>query len=151
MALLTRAACAGLAAALLFSGCGGENRRVAYKDLTRDAGALEFTRITRGLFRDRGALRKVLERNNPGRSIRLPDIDFTRQSAYLVAAGPRSSTGYVLRIVSVEDRGNEIVVVVREQTPSLGDPVAARVTYPFRLLALPRTDEPVKLKWLGRP
>jgi hypothetical protein len=151
MALLTRAACAGLAAALLLSGCGGENRRVAYKDLTRDAGALEFTRITRGLFRDRGALRKVLERNNPGRSIRLPDIDFTRQSAYLVAAGPRSSTGYVLRIVSVEDRGNEIVVVVREQTPSLGDPVAARVTYPFRLLALPRTDEPVKLKWLGRP
>jgi hypothetical protein len=151
MALLTRTACAGLAAALIVGGCGGENRRVAYTDLTRDAGALEFTRITRGLFRDRGALRKVLERNNPGRPIRLPDIDFARQSAYLVAAGPRSSTGYVLRIVSVEDRGSEIVVEVREQTPSLGDPVAARVTYPFRLLALPRTDEPVKLKWLGRP
>ena len=151
MALLTRAACAGLAAALLLGGCGGESRRVAYKDVTRNAGALEFTRITRGLFRDRGALREVLERNNPGRPIRLPDIDFARQSAYLVAAGPRSSTGYVLRIVSVEDRGNEIVVEVREQTPSLGDPVAARVTYPFRLLALPRTDEPVKLKWLGRP
>jgi hypothetical protein len=151
MALLIRAACAGVAVALVLSGCGGDGRRVAYTDLTREAGALEFTRITRGLFRDRSALRQVLERNNPGRPIRLPDIDFARQSAYLVAAGPRSSTGYVLRIVGVEDRGSEIVVVVRERTPSLGDPVAARVTYPFRLLALPRTDEPVKLKWLGRP
>lgn len=151
MALLTPAACAGLAAVLVLAGCGGEDRRVAYTDLTRQAGPLEFTRITRGLFRDRTALREVLERNNPGRRIRLPHIDFARQSAYLVAAGPRSSTGYVLRIVRVEDRGGETVVVVREQTPSLGDPVAARVTYPFRLIALPRTDEPVKLKWLGRP
>lgn len=153
MALLIRAASAGLAAALVLSGCGGgeSRRRVAYTDLTREAGALEFTRITRGLFRDRGALRQVLERNNPGRAIRLPEIDFARQSAYLVAAGPRSSTGYVLRIVRVEDVGSEIRVVVHERTPSLGDPVAARVTYPFRLLALPRTDEPVKLKWLGRP
>ena len=151
MALLTRAACTALAAAFVLSGCGSEGRPVAYTDLTRQAGALEFTRITRGLFRDRGALREVLERNNPGRPIRLPDIDFARQSAYLVAAGPRSSTGYVLQIVRVEDRGSEVVVVVRERTPSLGDRVAARVTYPFRLLALPRTDEPVKLKWLGRP
>jgi protease stability complex PrcB-like protein len=151
MALLIRAACAGLAAVLLLAGCGGENRRIAYTDLTRETGPLEFTRITRGLFRDRAALREVLERNNPGKPIRLPRIDFAQRSAYLVAAGPRSSTGYVLRIVGVEDRGGEIVVMVHEQTPSLGDPVAARVTYPFRLLALPRTDEPVKLKWLGRP
>lgn len=151
MAVLIRAACAGLAALLLLAGCGGESRSVAYTDLTREAGPLEFTRITRGLFRDRAALREVLERNNPGRPLRLPAIDFAQQSAYLVAAGPRSSTGYVLQIVRVEDTGSEIWVVVREQTPSLGDSVAARVTYPFRLLALPRTDEPVKLKWLGRP
>jgi hypothetical protein len=70
---------------------------------------------------------------------------------YLVAAGPRSSTGYELRIERVQDRGNHVVVVVHEDTPSLGDPVEARVTYPFRLIALPRTDEPVKLKWPGRP
>ena len=140
-----------MAAVLVLTGCGGETRRVAYTDLTREAGPLEFTRITRGLYRDRDALTEVLERNNPGRSISLPAIDFARRSAYLVAGGPRPSTGYVLRVVRVEDRGDEISVVVREQTPSLGDPVAARVTYPFRLLAIPRTDQPVKLKWLGRP
>jgi hypothetical protein len=150
VALLIRA-CSVVAALFALAGCGSEPNAVAYTDLTRQAGSLEFTRITRGLFREPSELRKVLARNNPGRTLRLPEIDFERQTAYLVAAGPRSSTGYDLRIVAVEDHGSEIVVVVKEDTPSLGDPVAARVTYPFRLLALPRRAEPVRLKWLGRP
>lgn len=103
------------------------------------------------LFHTRTALMDILERANPGRRIRVPPIDFARQEVYLVAAGPRSSTGYDLRIVRVQDDGGRVLVFVREQTPSLGDPVNARVTYPFRLIALPRSDKPVKLKWLGRP
>lgn len=138
-------------AVLTLSGCGAEARPVPYVDLTRSVGQLEFTRITRDHFESRAELMKVLERNNPGREIELPPIDFAQRSTYLVAAGPRSSTGYELRVVEVRDEGDRLVVVVREDTPSLGDPVAARVTYPFRLISLPRTDEPVKLKWLGRP
>jgi hypothetical protein len=53
--------------------------------------------------------------------------------------------------VRVQENGDRILVVVRERTPSLGDPVKARVTYPFRLIAIPRSDKTVKLKWLGRP
>lgn len=112
---------------------------------------MEFTRITRDVFRSEAALHAVLQRNNPGRDIRVPPIDFTRREAYLVAAGPRSSTGYDLRIVSVRDTGGRIVVTVHERTPALGDPVRPRVTYPFRLIALPASDKPVKLKWPGRP
>jgi hypothetical protein len=114
-------------------------------------GPLEFTRITRDVFRNRVALLEVLERNNPVRPIQLPNIDFARREIYLVAAGPRSSTGYVLEIVGVRDEGDHIVVVVRERTPSLVDPVQPRVTYPFVLISLPRNKEPVKLKWPGRP
>lgn len=92
----------------------------------------------------------MLRRNNPGRRVRLPPIDYPRRETFLVAVGPRSSTGYALRIVRVEDSGSHITIVVREDTPSLGDPVRARVTYPFRLLALD-SGKPVRLKWLGRP
>jgi PrcB C-terminal len=137
--------------AALATGCGAESRRVAFTDVTKEAGALEFTRITRGHYRAPAALLDVISRNNPGRPPVLPPIDFSRESAYLVAAGPRSSSGYELQIVSVQDEGDEIKVVVRERTPSLSDHVIPGVTYPFRLLALPRTDDPVKLKWLGRP
>ena len=92
----------------------------------------------------------MLRRNNPGRKLRLPPIDYSEQETFLVAAGPRSSTGYALRIVHVRENGGHIQVVVRERAPSLGDRVRARVTYPFRLIAL-RSDKPVRLKWLGRP
>ncbi|MGB8003987.1 MAG: protease complex subunit PrcB family protein [Gaiellaceae bacterium] len=136
---------------LAVAGCGGTSRAVPYEDLTKQAGALAFTRITRDVFRSEAALSAVLQRNNPGRDIHVPPIDFTRREAYLVAAGPRSSTGYDLRIVSVRDTGGHIVVTVHERTPALGDPVRARVTYPFRLIALPASNEPVKLKWPGRP
>jgi hypothetical protein len=114
-------------------------------------GPLEFTRITRDVFRNRTALLDVLERNNPGRPIHLPKVDFSRREIYLVAAGPRSSSGYELEVVRVREVGGQVVVVVHERTPSLGDPVQARVTYPYVLIALPRSPAPVKLKWPGRP
>ena len=136
---------------LVAAGCGSTPRDVPYTDLTRQAGLLEFTRITRDVFRDRASLLNVIERNNPGLSISLPRIDFARREVYLVATGPRSSTGYELGIVRVQDKGDQIVVVVHERTPTLGDPVQARVTYPFRLITLPRSTKPVKLKWPGRP
>lgn len=146
-----RAPSLGALLLLLVAGCGSTPRDVPYTDLTRQAGPLEFTRITRDVFRNRAGLLDVLERNNPGRTIRLPSIDFSRREIYLVAAGPRSSTGYELEVMRVRDEGDHIVVVVHERTPSLGDPVQARVTYPFVLISLPRSKEPVKLKWPGRP
>jgi hypothetical protein len=148
-----RSTCTSVAAIalLLAAGCGSTPRDLPYTDLTQQAGPLEFTRITRDVFRNRAGLLEVLERNNPGRQIHLPNIDFARREIYLVAAGPRSSTGYALEIVGVRDEGDHIVVVVHERTPSLADSVQPRVTYPFLLISLPRSKEPVKLKWPGRP
>jgi hypothetical protein len=130
--------------------CGSSAQTVSYEDLTPKLGALEFTRITVNRASSRKELLTVLQRNNPGRTVTLPPIDFSRQQTFLVAAGPRSSTGYALRVVRAEEQGGDIDVVIREVTPSLGDPVRARVTYPYRLLLFDST-KPVHLKWLGRP
>ena len=134
---------------LLLAGCGAKVS-ANYEDLTPKVGALEFTHITVDVAHDRETLLEVLERNNPGRKITLPEIDFSRQETFLVAAGPRSSTGYSLRIVQVYEHGDHVQVVIREQTPSLRDRVRARVTFPYRLLAID-SRKPVHLKWLGRP
>jgi hypothetical protein len=87
----------------------------------------------------------------PGRKIQLPTIDFAEREAILIAAGPRSSTGYALRVVDVTERGSRIVVRMRERTPSLAERVTAKVTYPFLLLTVPQSDKSLRLKWLGRP
>jgi PrcB C-terminal len=137
-------------AVLLVAGCGGTPRPVAYEDLTPRLGALEFTHITVDVAHDRRELLEVLERNNPGRKIALPPIDYSRRETFLVAAGPRSSTGYALHIVSVEDKGGFVKVTIREQTPSLGERVRPRLTFPYRLLVID-SHKSVHLKWLGRP
>jgi PrcB C-terminal len=77
--------------------------------------------------------------------------DFGRRELVLVAMGPRSSTGYDLRIVRVVERRRSIVVVARERAPALGERVARRLTFPYRLISIPRSDKPVRLKLEGRP
>jgi protease stability complex PrcB-like protein len=135
---------------LLAVGCGAAKRPLAYEDLTGKVGGLEFTHITVDVSRSPAELRATLERNNPGVKIHLPPVDYSTHETFLVAAGPRSSTGYALRVVRVYEHGDHVQVVVRERTPALGDRVHARVTYPFRLISVP-THKPVHLKWLGRP
>jgi hypothetical protein len=87
----------------------------------------------------------------PGRSPRLPPIDFVHDEAVLATAGPRSSSGYALRVLEVREERTRVLVVVRERTPSLGERVRPGVTYPFRLLTIPRTTKRVVVHWQGRP
>ena len=67
----------------------------------------------------------------------------------LISPGPRSSTGYRVEVVSVTEQRKRILLRVRELTPSLGQRVVARVTYPYRLIEIPRTRKHVAVDWLG--
>ena len=136
---------------MLLSGCGGRGRPLAYTDLSAQLRPVEFPRVVRQIFRTRVELADYLARAMPGNAPQIPPIDWSRREAVLVAAGPRSSTGYVLRIVRVRETEHHVVVTVRERTPSLGERVQARVTYPFRLITIPRIDKPLFLHWEGRP
>jgi hypothetical protein len=92
-----------------------------------------------------------VRRARPGEPLRLPPIDFSREEAILVTTGPRSSTGYALRVVSAEEERGRTLIALREETPALGDPQHARITYPYRLLVIPKLDKPVHLDLQGRP
>ncbi len=81
----------------------------------------------------------------------MPPIDFSRRTAILVSSGPRSSTAYDLEVVSVVEERRRIVVTVRERTPSLAEPGAAALSYPFRLITIERSRKPVTLNRRGRP
>jgi hypothetical protein len=81
----------------------------------------------------------------------IPPVDWTRNRVVLVSAGPRSSTGYRLRVVSVVKERDRVLVTLRERTPSLGEPVQARVTYPYRLITIPAGGDAVTVHWQGRP
>jgi len=107
-------------------------------------------RLVRQAFKSKAAFTTYVRHESPGIGS-LPVIDWTHREAILVSAGPRSSTGYVLRIVSVRETSHHVVLTVHEDTPTLDEPVQPRVTYPFRLITIPRTSKPLFLHWPGRP
>jgi hypothetical protein len=125
----------------------GESRPVAWRDLTMQIGPLTITDRERRLFRDREQLDRYLAQAK-GRGA-APQIDFSRRQLLLVSPGPRSSTGYEVEVLSVRERGGEIIVRVRERAPALQDRVEARVTHPYRLLSVPAGRD-VVVDWIGR-
>jgi protease stability complex PrcB-like protein len=135
---------------LVLAGCGSE-KPVPYIDITSQVHGAQFPRLERELFRSQASLDGYLERALPGGKLTIPKIDFAHREAILVAMGPRSSTGYALRVVKVVETGDRIAVTVHERTPSLGEPVIARVTYPFVLITIPRIDKSLLLHLQGRP
>jgi hypothetical protein len=120
---------------------------VAWRDLSTQVGPLEIDASQHPLFRERSKLAQYLQRADARGSA--PRVDFSRRQVLLVSPGPRSSTGYEVEIVSVREQGGKITVRIRERAPRLGEPVEARVTYPYRLLSLPASDD-VYVDWLGR-
>ena len=123
----------------------GGDRPLAWRDLT-DHTIARPERSQLASFQDARSLREGL-----GPSATPPPIDFDERTAVLVAAGPRSSSAYALDIVRVTEERRRIVVSIRERTPSLARPGAARLAFPFRLLTIGRTEKPIELDWEGRP
>jgi hypothetical protein len=131
-------------------GQGGEHTR-AWRDLNPQLGRVEFTRKVTGVYRSQRALQRLLDATMPGRAPTAPRIDFARDQVVVVSLGPRSSSGYSLRVVRLVERRRGIYLTLREQTPSLGEPVDPHVTYPYRALATRRSSKPVYVKLEGRP
>ena len=129
----------------------GDEHRVAWRDLTPELGKVEFTRKVTAVYRSRAAFERLLDATMPGRAPEPPPVDWNRDEVVVIALGPRSSTGYSLRIRRVVERRSGIDVYAHERTPSLGEPVTARITYPYRALVIRRSDKRVSVKLQGRP
>lgn len=106
--------------------------------------------VTRSFWKRR-QLTRYLARTFPRGALAAPQFDFARRRLILVAAGPRSSTGYGVEILRVTERRADIRVLARETTPSLGRQVALRLTSPYRLITIPATGKRVYVSWQGRP
>jgi hypothetical protein len=122
-----------------------------WQDVTASLPGLEPPRPASHVFRTRAAFAHYLDHVMPGSRIAVPPIDFSRHEAFFVTSGPRSSTGYSLRILRVVDHGGHVTVLVRELTPSLSTRVQPRVTYPYRLITIPRSRKTVFANFEGRP
>lgn len=129
----------------------GGSKRLAWQDETARFGGVLWPKSVTRSFWKQSQLDRYVERTFPAGAPRVPRFDFGRKKLVLVAAGPRSSTGYGVRIVHITERRSTIDVLAREVTPALGQRVAARVTSPYRLISIPATGKRVYVQWQGRP
>ena len=125
--------------------------QLAWNDVTAQMpGVLWPKSVTRSFWKRRQVVR-YLARTFPQGPPKVPPFDFARRRLILVAAGPRSSTGYRVEIVRITERRSTIDVLAREVTPALGDRTTARLTSPYRLIAIPATSKRVYVQGAGRP
>ena len=129
----------------------GDAHTLAWQDLNPKLGRVEFTRKVTAVYHSRPPFQRLLEATMPGRAPLAPPVDFGGDEVVVVSLGPRSSSGYSLRVQRVVERRRGITVYLREQTPSLGDPVDPNVTYPYRAITIARSSKPVYVKLQGRP
>jgi hypothetical protein len=106
--------------------------------------------VSRSFWKRRQLVRYVA-RTFPQGAPRVPVFDFAHRRLILVAAGPRSSTGYGVKIVRITEQHSTIDVLAREITPSLGTRTVPRLTSPYRLITIPATSKRVYVQWQGRP
>jgi hypothetical protein len=121
----------------------GNSHPVAWRDVSAQVAPVLTSDLTKRLFRTRAQFAEFF-----GSGKQSP-VDFSSRQLLLVSPGPRSSTGYSVRILSVTERDEAITVKVRERTPTRADHVEPRVTYPYRLLSLP-AGTTVYVEWAGR-
>jgi hypothetical protein len=111
---------------------------------------LQFVHREVVVIHSRRTFVKVVRAAMPGRAPAPPPLDWDRQEAVVIAVGPRSSTGYSVHVLRAVEHRRSIDIYAREQTPSLGDPVRAEVTYPYRVIAIRHSHKPVYVKLQGR-
>ena len=108
----------------------GGGRPVAWQDVTARVGPVLWPKSVTRSFWTRSQVDRYLARTFPRGSPEIPPIDFARRRLILVAAGPRSSDGYGVEILSVTDRRGDVRVLARETTPSLARPEKIRADLP---------------------
>jgi hypothetical protein len=124
---------------------------VPWRDITAAVtGDARWPKPTISVFRDRPKLLRVFRKATLAPHPRPPEIDFTRRQAIVIAAGPRSSTGYSLSIDEVTANDERIDVVVHEHTPPRDAHVTIRLAFPYLLITLPANRKRVHVRYAGR-
>jgi hypothetical protein len=130
---------------------GRPEKQLAWNDVTARMGPVLWPKsVSRSFWRRRQVVRYVA-RTFPLGAPTVPAFDFARRRLILVAAGPRSSTGYGVEIVRITERRSTIDVLARETAPALDTSVVPKVTSPYRLITIPATAKRVYVQWQGRP
>jgi hypothetical protein len=113
----------------------------ALTDIAKGANS-RITQVRRVSVKD-DATWQALWREHAGSDQNRPPVDFAKEMVLGAFAGERLTAGYVVTIQSLEPRGSQLLVHVREASPGPGEVTAQVLTQPFHLVRTPKRDEAI--------
>jgi hypothetical protein len=84
------------------------------------------------------------KQHSPGRP--MPAVDFTKATVVGILLGQRNTGGYRVTITAIDREGADLLVTWREQKPAPDLMVTQALTYPYHLVRIARSSEPVKFR-----
>jgi hypothetical protein len=76
----------------------------------------------------------------------MPSVDFSKETVVGVFMGSRPTAGYDIAITKTLEKDGTLWVFYRERTPARGLVLAQVLTFPFHLVAVPKTAGEVKFE-----
>jgi hypothetical protein len=130
---------------------GASTRPLRWQSLAGAVGPVEFGGPEEHRFRSARDFANFLRHVETGSHFRIPRVDFGSREVVIFAVGPRSSSSDSLTVQGVVTDGTRIVLTVDERTPSLHDRGRPQLTFPFVMVVLPRSADPVSVDWRQEP
>jgi hypothetical protein len=84
--------------------------------------------------------RKLWQQHAPDRP--LPAVDFSKESVVAIFMGSRPTAGYSVTILSTTEGGGALIVRYRETRPAPGAITAQILTFPYHIVAIPKSTAP---------
>ena len=75
-----------------------------------------------------------------------PEIDFQKYDALFLSMGSKPSSGYEIEIDKIDDLGDKIIVHINEMKPPIGGIIMQRISTPYYIASMPKTDKPVEFE-----
>ena len=90
------------------------------------------------LVRDAAEWQKLCQQHAPNNPC--PPVDFSKDSVVAIFLGSRNTAGFSVSILSTTEANGVLMVKYRETSPSPGGVAAQVLTFPYHIVAIPRTS-----------
>lgn len=123
------------------------NSSITFKTIDKNTNG-GFQELTQEVYTNQTAFEKAwkLAWSNFSDPTPAPSIDFNKDVVVLVALGMRNNGGYQLKINSVSEETNQIIVDYIETTPNPKCTYSQSIVFPYEFISFSKTSKKVVFK-----
>lgn len=123
------------------------NSSITFKTIDKNTNG-GFQELTQEIYTNQTAFEKAwkLAWSNFSDPTPIPIVDFNKNVVVLVALGMRNNGGYQLKINSVSEEPNQIIVDYTETTPNPKCTYSQSIVFPYEFISFEKSSKKIEFK-----